>query len=151
MTCALPECGKEFSPVPARGSRREKKYCSPACAQRGCSRTWRSNNPDKQRQSTKNWQANHPERVRIHSRTQSCGRYGISIEEFEIRRTAQGNCCGLCGQEFTSIPHIDHDHATKNVRALLCHNCNVGIGNFRESQELLQRAIDYLKRHDSCG
>lgn len=30
------------------------------------------------------------------------------------------------------------------VRSLLCHPCNVGIGHFRESPELLQSAINYL-------
>jgi dihydroorotase-like cyclic amidohydrolase len=40
---------------------------------------------------------------------------------------------------------VDHDHKTGKVRALLCRNCNTGLGNFQDSPELLKTAIQYLE------
>jgi len=39
---------------------------------------------------------------------------------------------------------IDHDHRTGQVRGLLCHTCNAGLGMFKDNIELLHRAIMYL-------
>ena len=43
---------------------------------------------------------------------------------------------------------VDHHHATKQVRGLLCNECNIGLGRFKEDVALLERAIEYLKSHD---
>jgi len=40
---------------------------------------------------------------------------------------------------------VDHHHVTLKVRALLCQQCNKGIGLFREKVEVLNEAIEYLK------
>lgn len=39
---------------------------------------------------------------------------------------------------------VDHDHKTGKFRGLLCWNCNVGLGNFKDSIASLQKAIEYL-------
>jgi len=46
---------------------------------------------------------------------------------------------------------VDHDHrccdgCEKCVRGLLCHGCNVGIGNLMDSPELLRKAAEYLEK-----
>jgi hypothetical protein len=30
---------------------------------------------------------------------------------------------------------------------VLCHNCNVALGNFQDNPEILRAAIEYLKRY----
>ena len=40
---------------------------------------------------------------------------------------------------------IDHNHETNIVRGLLCHNCNVGLGHFKDSVGYLKEAINYLE------
>lgn len=40
---------------------------------------------------------------------------------------------------------LDHNHETNEFRGWLCHNCNMGIGSFKDSIEILNRAIEYLK------
>ncbi len=42
--------------------------------------------------------------------------------------------------------HLDHCHETGIIRGLLCHNCNVGIGNLRHDEKIIRAAIDYLNR-----
>jgi len=42
---------------------------------------------------------------------------------------------------------IDHNHVTGTIRGLLCHNCNTGLGQFKDNPKLLRRAIKYLKEN----
>ena len=39
---------------------------------------------------------------------------------------------------------VDHCHTTGKVRGLLCDNCNVGLGRFKDNITLLEKAIKYL-------
>jgi len=40
---------------------------------------------------------------------------------------------------------VDHNHATKKVRKLLCVSCNVLLGQCKENKEILARSIQYLE------
>lgn len=78
-------------------------------------------------------------------------RYGITFESRAIMLREQDNKCAVCEKEFNidtvgSKPHIDHNHVDGKVRGLLCHNCNLGLGYFKDNPEILQKAIAYLKR-----
>ena len=42
---------------------------------------------------------------------------------------------------------VDHNHATGKVRKLLCHDCNTMIGKAKEDIQILESAINYLKKH----
>ena len=74
--------------------------------------------------------------------------------------------CKICGKNVLKAPEnskdkqdqavIDHDHTYTakdyrnnpdlKPRGLLCHQCNVGIGNFKDDIDKLMRAILYLSR-----
>ena len=60
----------------------------------------------------------------------------IVVEVFRVR-------CAVCGGP--EPQHVDHDHRNGWVRGILCFNCNGGLGQFRDSPELLAEAISYLK------
>lgn len=40
---------------------------------------------------------------------------------------------------------VDHDHNTGRIRGILCRNCNVAIGYFKENTGNLKSAIAYLE------
>jgi len=77
--------------------------------------------------------------------------YGITLEQFEEMRTLQNCSCAICGKHESQNKNkklfVDHDHDTGNVRELLCHGCNTGIGLLQDDIELLQKALDYLIKH----
>jgi hypothetical protein len=72
-------------------------------------------------------------------------RYGISAAEADLMLTDQGGLCGICGA--APAAHVDHDHATGAVRALLCFNCNGGLGQFKDDAAVLRAAARYLEAH----
>lgn len=41
----------------------------------------------------------------------------------------------------------DHDHVTGKSRGRLCNNCNLGLGLFRDSPELLRVAAGYVEEY----
>lgn len=77
---------------------------------------------------------------------QRWSRYGLSEEEFSIILDKQDNACAICKDKFEDTPHIDHCHDTGEVRGLLCRGCNHGLGNFRDNEDNLLSAINYLER-----
>ena len=74
--------------------------------------------------------------------------YGMTLEEKEALLKSQNNKCKICKDELQGKKlHIDHCHTTGKIRAILCHHCNTGLGLFKESPELLTKAIEYLEKH----
>lgn len=75
-------------------------------------------------------------------------KYGITLDEYNEILEAQGGKCYICkttepggaGYSFT----VDHNHETKEVRGLLCCNCNRGLGYFRDNPATLLAAAQYL-------
>lgn len=43
---------------------------------------------------------------------------------------------------------LDHDHEHNTFRGWLCHNCNMGIGAFKDNIIILNNAIEYLKNNE---
>ena len=58
----------------------------------------------------------------------------------------QDNLCAICCRPLLSEEAcVDHDHRMGKVRGILCRDCNVALGLFRDSDFVLERAIKYLK------
>lgn len=72
-------------------------------------------------------------------------RYGITVAQYDEMFERQGGLCDLCHER--KAEHVDHCHATKTVRALLCFCCNQGLGNFRDEETTLLAAAEYVVRH----
>lgn len=77
--------------------------------------------------------------------------YGVEYETYLGMVAKQGGKCAICGAEPPKNQHkkrlsIDHCHTTGEVRGLLCDPCNRGLGFFRDNQDNLKNAINYLAR-----
>lgn len=74
--------------------------------------------------------------------------YGMTLAEYDELFEAQDGVCAICGSTNTNGHRlvVDHDHGTKEIRGLLCHNCNRGMGLLQDNSELLYKAGDYLKK-----
>lgn len=97
---------------------------------------WQRNNPNpKNVENCQAWKqkAGYSQRVREKKLTPA---------RFEAKQKTFAGRCAICG-----LPEkaIDHNHATGEVRGLLCGSCNTGLGFFRDSPKLLRKAAEYLK------
>jgi hypothetical protein len=64
-----------------------------------------------------------------------------------------GECCQICGTpqaELVGCLCRDHCHGCGEHRGLVCNDCNLALGRFKDSPENLQRALEYLQAH-RCG
>ena len=77
---------------------------------------------------------------------------GWHTEEVEKAYLEQHGRCAICGcvldVNSMSVMVCDHNHKTGKHRGLLCTNCNLGLGHFKEDIETLEGAISYLQRHN---
>lgn len=76
--------------------------------------------------------------------------YGLTLDAYDRMVAQQGGRCAICGSPEADGKwkrfHVDHDHETGRVRALLCNGCNRGLGFFQDKPEALRAAADYLER-----
>lgn len=125
---------------------------------RGYQRKWYATHKAQADAASKKWEQEHrvlrTERNRVRRKTtreKFSGdlrrRYGITAAEYQCRLRAQGFGCAICGNESNEDGRrlvVDHDHTTGNVRGILCHLCNVGIGALGDTVERVQSAASYL-------
>lgn len=76
-------------------------------------------------------------------------RYGLTFEAKEKMFAAQNGLCAIGGEVLKSVrlAHIDHNHATGKVRALLCVGCNTRLAVV-ENKDFCLKASLYLRRWD---
>lgn len=115
---------------------------------------WKASTPSKDKAAyARKWRAKNPRKAKNADLKKH---YGITIDDYERMFDEQHGVCAICkkperGYQRDSSPSslvVDHCHATKNVRGLLCHHCNRGLGFFDHDPETLQAAIDYLLNYE---
>lgn len=129
-----------------------------ACAQ-ARAREWKKRNPEKVREGNRRWRTVvRPEYHREYNRERYAAdsrpfknrvlkmKYGITLAQYESMAAAQCGVCAICGnaEEDGRALAVDHDHATGEIRGLLCGGCNLGLGNMGDSPDRLRAAIEYL-------
>lgn len=121
-------------------------------------RLWRLKNKERKLKTRRLWDKNNIEKVRAGRRrfyrtnlrsvlaSRLKKSYGLAVEDFEQIRLNQQNRCAVCKETFLKTPHVDHDHLTGKIRGLLCSSCNISLGGFKDSPELLRAAAAYLEK-----
>lgn len=130
-------------------------------------RKWALSNPEKIREMRKRYYAENKEKeksnmkrwYRLNKRKKDADDnrrflklyYKMSVEDYEKRYKDQNGCCAICrGNNLNGRRlSVDHNHVTGYIRGLLCGNCNLGIGNFKDNVEFFKIAIDYLQKEFS--
>lgn len=70
---------------------------------------------------------------------------GVTDEMYHLMLKLQDGHCKLCpGKPGKRRLHVDHDHASGRVRALLCHRCNRNLPTW-VTPAWLRRAAEYLE------
>ena len=71
-------------------------------------------------------------------------RHGLSLQDYRAMRERQKNVCGICKTPGKPLC-VDHCHATGKVRGLLCRDCNLGLGNYKDNPVFTRAATAYLE------
>ena len=76
--------------------------------------------------------------------------YGINITHdvyLQMLKEQEHKCaiCSILDTDLDKLLSVDHCHTTGKVRGLLCYNCNLALGNFKDNINSLENAIKYLK------
>lgn len=71
-------------------------------------------------------------------------KYKITLDDYKTMYDRQKGKCLIC-HKFKRKLSIDHDHKTHVIRGLLCRECNIGLGLFKDNPISLQNAINYLQ------
>ena len=86
-------------------------------------------------------------RIRLtHRKSKLKLNYGLSVKEFNRMFDEQDGACAICLAKGVPLV-VDHNHATNEVRKLLCHGCNHGLGRFKDNPTIVRRAAEYLESY----
>ena len=102
----------------------------------------------------KKWREQNKEKLALWNETKERSNrirrtYGITEEQYNNLSEIQNHCCAICKTHKNELPkplYVDHCHDTGTIRGLLCQKCNSGIGLLKDSIEILENAVSYLKK-----
>lgn len=86
------------------------------------------------------WRKKNPERVK---NFRFMSRYGLTFAQVEEMKLRQGGRCAAC--RGADALHVDHDHKTGAVRALLCTGCNTALGLLKEDPMRIRALAVYIE------
>lgn len=72
-------------------------------------------------------------------------RYGMTAADYDTMVAQQHGVCAICKKKSRGRLHIDHSHETGLVRGLLCSDCNMGLGRFKDDPASLRTAAAYAE------
>lgn len=110
-------------------------------------KAWRAKNLEKAADNGRRWRAENPERARDHDRKKA---HGVPLGWYNATLALQEGKCAICNSPEAGGRgdfHVDHCHSSGAIRGLLCHHCNLMIGNAKDNVETLNSAIAYLLKH----
>jgi hypothetical protein len=152
MNRVCKKCGEEkpleeFSSSKACGTLGKRHTCKKCHTAN--SKKWYASNRDTVLAKRKIERDEQPDR----SEVMRLARYDLTLDSYRKIRDAQQGKCAVCGNKPEDLSDgrtglvVDHDHVNGKVRSLLCHACNVGLGNFKDNPDFLRKAASYIEKH----
>ena len=91
------------------------------------------------------------ERKRYNKTYQLKSLYGLSVDSYEALKKKQKGNCAICEEKLDGSfgTHVDHCHENNSTRGILCRSCNLGLGHFKDTAQILKNAIKYLNKYRS--
>lgn len=151
-----PKCGetKPFDEFYRNAKTRDGLECWCKPCRRRDYRLWYGRNREKvlarNRLFSRAYRAANREKIRVVRRALKIKRqYGLSVADWQSMFDDQGGRCAISGRLLDGGrgTHVDHDHETGLVRALLDGQINAALGAFEHNPEWLRRAADYIEKH----
>ena len=111
--------------------------------------------------SNRSYRAEHRERLNVlwcdkwrssaayrerHASTRLKTIYGLTAEQHRWLVEQQNGVCAICKQPSRRALCVDHCHATRQVRGLLCDKCNTALGLLDDDAGRMLAAVAYLDR-----
>jgi len=148
-------CHKHSSPVSYSSVKFRGHYKCGACSQtthgltynkdhiRAVAKQWASKNREKVRKSgnkaSRKYKAKNKEKIDNYYYLKNYGMTKSEAIEFKKRG------CDICGSH--NRPVIDHDHATGEIRGVLCDNHNKGLGLLGDTYDDVVIVLEKLKEY----
>jgi recombination endonuclease VII len=121
------------------------------CSRNGCSRQARPGLKTCQVCSdvTKQWNKDNPTKRKAYQRKHQLG---VTQDRYDAMLDMQNGRCAICNVVLkdgsrTTTAQVDHNHKNFEIRGLLCHNCNIGLGYFKDDTVILLNAVSYLNHY----
>jgi hypothetical protein len=118
---------------------------------KAASAEWRASNIERHRELSREWSRKNKARCQRNGfGLRLRKKYGLTRAQYDALIERWGRKCGnpRCANTGSEVRHgklcVDHDHATGLVRGILCHGCNIALGNVRESVDRLVGLTEYL-------
>ena len=78
--------------------------------------------------------------------------YHITLDKYNEMLEEQNYVCKICNKPETRIVKgkllpLCIDHKDNIIRGLLCNNCNVMLGHFKDNVRIMKETIKYLKKY----
>ena len=120
---------------------------------------WRSKNKKKIKSDQSEWYKKNKEKKKLYYQAHKVriarnkrshklrSIYGITLEKYDNMFKKQNGKCAICSKKQDIHLGVDHNHFTKQVRGLLCRECNLGLGHFMDSIKLLASARKYMEKY----
>jgi hypothetical protein len=105
---------------------------------------WQSKNREKVNMAAREWSKSNPEKAKMRNRKSNLKRKsGITLDIYEEHYRKQDGKCAICNKYYDKLC-ADHCHMSGKFRGLLCSQCNIGLGMFKDSVDCLNKAKEYL-------
>jgi hypothetical protein len=98
---------------------------------------------EKLKANNKAYRIENRKRVKLSLLKTLYGRFGWTPEWHKAQLKKYKKRCAICRKK----RRLCVDHKGKNLRGLLCNNCNTMLGFICDSADSLRRAVTYVLRH----